>query len=121
MLFVHVIQLGSSRVCDCAYTLLSLQSRQQRVKTKSISHHSRRGSLLLLVVLLGVTKVSEELRINLRVRLHTHAHSLHAASALAKRLLDSVLVVLDTLVTSSMMLLLHHSTIRSAPPTRLTR
>ena len=66
---------------------------------------------MLLVVLLGVTKVSEELRINLRVRFHTHAHSLHAASALAKRLLDSVLVVLDTLVTSSMMLLLHHSRI----------
>ena len=64
---------------------------------------------MLLVVLLGVTKVSEELGINLDVRHHTHPHSLHAASTLAKRLLDTVLVVLDTLITSSMMLLLHHS------------
>ena len=109
MLFVvRVIQFRS--LCAYAHTLSSLQSRQQCVKTKSISHHSRRGSLLLLVVLLGVTKVSEELRIHLFIKSGNSTHSLHAASTLTKRLLDSVLVILDTLVTGGVMLLLHHST-----------
>ena len=39
-------------------------------------------------------------------------YSLHAASTLTKRLLDTVLMVLNALVTGGMMLLLHHSKTR---------
>ena len=62
-------------------------------------------------MLLGVTEITQELGINLLVSSSTkQPHSLHATSTLTLGLLDSVLVVLDALVTSGMMLLLHHST-----------
>ena len=63
-------------------------------------------------MLLSITKISKELRINLSIKRETKGYSLHAASTLTERLLDTVLMVLNALVTSGVMLLLDHSTIR---------
>ena len=61
-------------------------------------------------MLLSVTEVSKELRINLSItQKQQSAYSLHAASTLTKRLLNTILVVLNTLVTGGVVLLLDHS------------
>ena len=68
-------------------------------KAYTVPRIASKSGLFLLIVLLGEAKVSKELGIN----------SLHATSTLTLRSLDTILMVLDTLITSGMMLLLHHS------------
>ena len=60
-------------------------------------------------MLLGITEVSKELRVHLPINNNPYTYSLHATSTLALRSLNTILVVLDTLVAGCVMLLLHHA------------
>ena len=60
-------------------------------------------------MLLRVTQIAKELRINLELKTPRCSYALHGTSTLTQRLLDTILMVLDTLITGCMMLLLHHS------------
>ena len=60
-------------------------------------------------MLLRVTQIAKELGINLELETLHCAYALHGTSTLTQRLLDTILMVLDTLIAGGMMLLLHHS------------
>ena len=88
-------------------SLLSQVSNKQVIEI--VPRMSSKYGLFLLVVLLRVTKVSKELGINLELKPLHRSYALHGTSTLTQRLLDTILMVLDTLITGGMMLLLHHS------------
>ena len=70
---------------------------------------SSKYGLFLLVVLSRITQIAKELGINLELKTPRCSYALHGTSTLTQRLLDTIPMVLDTLITGGMMLLLHHS------------